>query len=80
MKTKELEERVAVGICTGGHFKVTIRHRGSTYTCTSTDTLAYDRISDHRYGTPDKEINCGYTYKQALEALYYECKRAYDLI
>lgn len=75
MTTAQLKEKVSFFFAGYGHYKVTITYRGKEYNCTSTDTLAVDSIgfdghrSDRYYKTD----------KQALMALYNECKRANNL-
>lgn len=76
MRLQDLENRVRVGLCLRGHFRVSIYYRRRTYSTYSTNTLAYDRL---RSDISHKSIDCGYTYKQALQALYDFVKRSYHL-
>lgn len=76
MRTEILEDRVKVGICLFGHFKVTIFFRGRVYSSYSKNTCAYDRLScDITYNS----VWNGYTYKGALLSLYDEVKRNHSL-
>ena len=78
MTKQELLNKVSISWKGYGTFNVTIEFRGKSYSCTSHNTLAYDRIrSDDSMSEYRSEF--GYTYKQALEALYDECKRANNL-
>jgi len=65
---------VRVSACISGHFRISCRYYGKDYSCTSTNTLAYDRIKDEGY-VPDRTSRFGYTLKQAWKALYDECLR-----
>lgn len=68
MTQKELELKfVSIKLAGSGSYRVTIEYRNHTYSCISNNSLAYDawRNDDHSY----------YTEKQALQALYDECKR-----
>lgn len=65
MTLKELKNKVSIGCCTHGTFKVTITYRGKEFSCASADTLAYDVIKFNE-STPF------YTLKQAYQALYDE--------
>lgn len=78
MTLSELKNKVELGTCANGHFNVTIMYRGKKYTCTSTDTLAYDAArawlkEDDTLGTSY------YTPKQAYQALYDEVKSYHNL-
>lgn len=57
-----------------GHYKISFVHRKKTISCTTTNTLAIDRINSQDVFTPNQE-RYGYTERQALQALYDECKR-----
>lgn len=78
MKTRDLENKIYVGVCLSGQFMIRIEYRGKTYSCKSNNTLAYDRckgsdnfcLTSHRYG---------YTYRQALQAMFDECKMKNNL-
>lgn len=78
MKTTELEKRVSVETCCGGSFKVRIQYRGKEYKCTSNNTTAYDRMKEGDYISLYRRTFF-YTFREALQALYDECKRANDL-
>lgn len=72
MTTSELRNRVSVQFKSYGHYLVTISYYGKEYKTVTTNTLAIDRMRD------DDGIDNGKVYvtpKQALEALYNECKR-----
>ena len=51
---------------------MTIEYRGKEYTCTSTNTMLYDRIRHD-------DVDTGYTEKQAYQALYDICKNKNNL-
>ena len=75
MTTNELEKKVRISRTTYyGHYKVTITFRTKEYSCTTTDSLAYDAIHE------GEETKGYYTYKQALTAIYNECKRKNGLL
>lgn len=75
MTTSQLKNKVSTQTAGHGHFIVIIEFRGKSYNCTTTDTMAIDKIGDDR-----KEPKAFYvTEKQALTALYNECKRKNDL-
>lgn len=71
MTLKQFRDKVNIGTCLHGNFKVTIEYRGKFYSCTSTDTLMYDRIKG--------DTDTGYTEKQAYQALYDHCKSENNL-
>lgn len=78
MTTQELLKKVSISWKYYGTFKVTIEFRGNSYSCTSHNTLAFYRIrSDNSMSKYCTEL--GYTYKQAWQAFYDECKRANNL-
>ena len=79
MTTQELRSRITVRWKGYGTYKVTIEYRGKFYSCTSHNSLAYDRITGYAYEVPDRAVKDSYTYKGALQALFDECKRANDL-
>ena len=56
-----------------GHYKISFVYKGETISCITTNTLAIDRLSEIDIVTP-KTITSYYTEKQALQALYNECK------
>ena len=80
MTTYELKANVRVGTCLSGQFEVEIFHRGKSYTCSSNNTLAYDRIDGSDDWNSDREVHCGYTVRQAYQALYIECKKKNNLL
>ena len=63
MSKDELRSRITIRWKGYGTYKVTIEYRGKLYSCTSHNSLAYDRIDE----------------KGALQAFWDECKRANDL-
>lgn len=69
MTLKELENTMTIGTCVGGTFEITMEYRGKTYSCKSTNTLAYDAYKGD-------ETHYYKTKKQALMALRAECKIA----
>lgn len=69
MTLKELENTMTIGTCVGGTFEITMEYRGKTYSCKSTNTLAYDAYKGD-------ETHYYKTKKQALLALRAECKIA----
>ena len=76
MTTQELRDRIHFKWKGYGTYKVTIEYRGKFYSCTSHNSLAYDRI---RSDVEDRVEVYGYTYKQACRSFYNECKRANNL-
>lgn len=74
MTTEELKYSLRVKPLGYGSYKVTIEYRNKKYTCLSHNSLAYDRINSNDW-VGDKEVHCTYTKKQALQALYDECKQ-----
>lgn len=78
MNTKELRRRITIQWKGCGNYKVAIEYRGEFYSCTSHNSLAYDRIKNCDVYSDKVEVY-GYTYKQALLSFYDECKRANDL-
>jgi len=68
MTLTQLQERVYAQLSSShGHYRVEITYRGNTYTCITTNSLAYDS-----YCNPSSTSY--YTEKQALQSLYDECK------
>ena len=67
MTTEQLLERVSVRLAGSGAYQVRISYYGREYCCRSNNSMAWDAI---RYG--DKSY---YTRRQALQALYDECRR-----
>ena len=80
MTTQELKDRITIKKKGYGTYQVTIEYRGKIYSCTSHDSLAYDRIQGYAYDVPDRAVKDFYTYKGALQALYDQCKRANYLL
>ena len=78
MTTLQLKQKVSFFFSGYGHKKVTIIYRGKEYSCTSTNTIATDRINsdDAERKTPKGFYT---TLKQAYLSLWNECKRANDL-
>jgi hypothetical protein len=74
MTTKELKDRITIRFSGYGNYKVTIEFRGKQYTCTTNNSLAYDRITGFAYDIPDRVEKGFYTLKGALLAFYNECK------
>lgn len=79
MTTQELRERISIEWRGYGSYRITIDFRGKMYSCTSHNSLAYDRIKGYADEVLDRVEKCGYTYKGALQSLYDECKRANGL-
>lgn len=79
MTTQELRERISIKWRGYGSYRITIDFRGKMYSCTSHNSLAYDRINGYADEVSDRVVECSYTYKGALQALYDECKRANGL-
>lgn len=80
MNTRKLRDRISIHWKGYGSYRVTIEYRGKLYYCTSNNSLAYDRINvdgTECYG--DRAVRGLYTYRQALQALWDECKRANGL-
>jgi hypothetical protein len=72
MTTSELCQRIiASKTHSYGHYKVTIKYRGKQYSCTSTDSMAYDRYND-------EDAKRG-VQKDALKSFWNECKRKNNL-
>lgn len=66
MTTQELQNHIVAIRWNGcGAFKVTIEYRNKNYSCHSHNYTAYDAYRGSKNG---------YTYKQALQAFYNECK------
>lgn len=78
MNTEELKRRITIQWKGYGNYKITIEYRGKCYSCTSHNSLAYDRMNSYNFYL-DKVSAYGYTYKQAWRAFYDECKRANKL-
>ena len=78
MTLKELKNKVSIGCCTRGAFNVTITYRGKEFSCSSTDTRAYD-VARAWLKEDDTLGSSYYTPKQAYQALYDEVKRHFNL-
>ena len=75
---QQLKERVSIQWIGYETYKVNVEYRGKGYSCTSHDGIAYDRIRNT--DIPDNAMGYyGCTKRQALQALYDECKRANDI-
>lgn len=70
MTTQELQDRLTVRWNGYGSYRVTIYYRNKRYTCNSHNSMAYDAM---------RGSTNGYTYKQALQSFYDECKMLNDL-
>ena len=70
MTTQELQDRLTVRWNGYGSYRVTIYYRNKRYTCNSHNSMAYDAM---------RGSNNGYTYKQALQSFFDECKMLNDL-
>lgn len=75
MTTSQLKDKIRTSFAGHGHFKVEIEYRGKKYNCTTTDTMAIDKIGDDRIEPKAFYVS----EKQALMALWNECKRKNDL-
>ena len=78
MTTRELKNKfLGVTFKGRGHYKVGFTIRGIDRYCTTTNTMAIDRIDDN---LPERDYDRYYvTQKQALQSLYDEVKRKNDL-
>lgn len=72
MKLDILQDRLYIGPIKGGQFHVIFYGKKSIKYCFSNNTLAYDRL---RCDVSYKSRVHGYTYRQALQALYDECHK-----
>lgn len=73
MTLKDLQGRVSVRLGSWyGHYRVKVRYRGKIYSCTSTNSVAWDYHNDF-------DSKGFYTPKQALQAFYEECLRKNNL-
>ena len=75
MTTQELRDRITIQRTGYGTYKTTIEYRDKFYSCTTHNSLAFDRIRGYAYDVPDKAVKDFYTYKGALQALWDECKQ-----
>lgn len=78
MNKYELRSRITIRWKGYSAYKVTIEYRGKFYSCTSHNSLAYDRIGCENVS--DKSVYGLYTYKGALQTLWDECKRKNNLV
>lgn len=77
--TKELESKVRdLGFSGYGHHKIEIIWHGKSYTFTTTNMPATDRLTEKNH-ISDRASDGMYTYKGALQALYDEGKRKNNL-
>jgi len=60
-----------------GHWDIAIQYRGKVYHATTTNSMAVDRYQSDEDN--DRARLCGYTAKQALQAMYNEVKIANNL-
>lgn len=74
MTTEELRRRITIQRKAFGTYEITIEYRGKFYSCTSHNSLAYDRIG-YAADVPDRAVYDFYTYRGALQELYDECKQ-----
>lgn len=81
MTTKELERRIKIIHFGRRDYSVRITYKGKEYFCNCSNTFAYDRIKrmDNFSKNAQRTLNLIYTYKQALQALYKECKTVNNL-
>lgn len=73
MTARDLYYKISVAPQGSGYYLVKIEYRGKTYSCLSQNSLAYDRMNADIVS--GRQVYCEYTYKQAMEAFYDECKR-----
>lgn len=74
---QKLRDRLTVRPgCTHGQYIVEIKYRGKTYTCTSTNSLAWDKIY---YGIAVPWSSYYDNERQAMQAFYDECKTKNNL-
>lgn len=78
MKTlNQLQKNVSFFFSGYGHNKISIIYRGKEYRCTSSNTIATDRIKDDNEGINNDTYYK--TKKQAFLSLYNEVKAANNL-
>jgi len=77
MTLKELDFKVRyVGFGRShGQYEIRILYRGKEYRCFSNNSRAFDRIHSRDSYPSDSYVDADYTYKQALQAFWDECKR-----
>lgn len=76
MTTQQLKDRISTKFAGHGHFKLEINFRGKKYSCTTTNTMAIDKIGRDDKRTPKRYYT---TDKQALASLWNECKAKNDI-
>ena len=74
-KISYLEERVSITQVNKTTYKIVITYRNNKYSVLSHNSNAYNRIAKSAF-FHRKETIYGYTYQQALNAFYEECKQA----
>lgn len=72
MKTSELEQRVSMGSCGCGTFRITTTFRGREITTTTHDAPLYDRYTE---GLDGERKSSGMTWKQCLQYAHDICVR-----
>ena len=75
MTTQELQSRISTTPSGHGHFRVEIEFRGKNYSCITNNTLAVDCMYDDDINQDRHYVSA----KQALLALWNECKRKNNL-
>ena len=75
MTEKDISSKITIHWKGYGTYRVTITYRRKIYSCISHNSQAYD-MRNWEKGEPRTYYN---TRKQALMALYNECKRKNDL-
>lgn len=78
MNVWQLLEKVNVRSKGSGNYLVAIEFKGKQYSCQSNNSLAYDRIHNYMLYN-NRERVYEYTFKQALQSFYDECKRKNNL-
>jgi hypothetical protein len=73
MTTQQFYHRIDLRLSSYGHYRVTIQYRNKQYSCTTTNSMAVDRLNS------DERMTFYPTEKSALIALWNECKRANNL-
>ena len=79
MTTQQLQNNISVRWNGYGSYDVTMYFYNKKYTCQSHNSIAYDRIKVSE-GYNDKTSVYGYTYKQALQAFWNECKLLNNIV
>lgn len=75
MTTSQLKDKISTSFAGQGHFKITIDFKGKKYHCTTNNTMAIDKIGDETKTPKSFYVS----EKQALLALWNECKRSNNL-